>query len=183
MSAIRKSSFAALAFLLVASAAQAVSYTVTLANGTSFETRYRPMTAEWDTNIAMLRTDQGNWIALKKSEIVDVASAAEIAGFGYQIDETTVFLGWSATEGLVADDGTGTAPAGTTAAAGAPAGGGSSSAAAAPAGQFTPPEGSGGFSMQQFVSVPSSGVVPGGVPLGGSGTESGGASQGGGGGS
>ncbi len=168
MSAIRKSSLAAFALLLAASTAQAATYTVTLTNGTSFETRYRPMTAEWDTNIAMLRTDQGNWIALKKSEIVDVASAADISGFGFQIDETTIFLGWSATEGLVADDGTGNAPTG-----GAPAANGSSPGSGAPAGQATSggSQGVGGFTMQQFVSVPTSGVVPGGIPIGGSGTE------------
>lgn len=170
MSFIRKSSFLALALLLSASAVQAASYTVTLANGTSFETRYRPMTAEWDTNYAMLRTDQGNWVALKKSEIVDVSSSTELAGFGYQINETTIFLGWSAPEGLVGEDGSGDG------ANGAPASGGAApaaGAAAAPANDTAAPamggsgNAAGGFTMQQFVNVPSSGVLPGGVPLGG----------------
>jgi hypothetical protein len=179
MSVLRKSSLAALALLFVATTAQAVSYTVTLSNGTSFETRYKPMTAEWDANFAMLRTDQGNWIALKKSEIVDVASSAEVSGFGYQIDETTVFLGWSATEGFVGEDGSGDG-AGGAAPGTAPAPAGSASSQAAPSG------GGSGFTMQQFVSVPSTGVIPGGIPLGGGssagGTEAGLPAPGGGGG-
>lgn len=166
MSIFRKSSLPALAFLLAASAAQAASYTVTMSNGTSFETRYRPMTAEWDTNIAMLRTDQGNWIALKKSEIVDVVSATEMSGFGYQLNDTTVFLGWSASEG----------PVGEGAASGQDAAGGAADPTNAPpagvaAGQDA--GGGAGYTMEQFVTVPSSGVIPGGIPLG-TGSSSGG---------
>lgn len=167
MSIIRKSSFLALALLLSASAVQAASYTVTLANGTSFETRYRPMTAEWDTNYAMLRTDQGNWIALKKSEIVDVSSSAEIAGFGFQVNETTIFLGWSATEGLVGEDGGGDGANGAPASGGAAPAAGAAAPAAAAASESSSSGGGNSFTMQQFVNVPSSGVLPGGVPLGG----------------
>ncbi len=169
MSVIRKSSLTALVLLLAASAAQAVTYTVTMSNGTSFETRYRPMTAEWDTNYAMLRTDQGNWIALKKSEIVDVVSSTELSGFGYQMDETTIFLGWSASEGLAADEATAAAQAGGDAAngaAGTPAG-------AMPAAGADSGIGGAGYTMEQFVTVPSSGVIPGGIPLG-TGSSSGG---------
>lgn len=177
MSLLRQSStfaFAIGAALLAAGAAQAASYTVTLTNGTSFETRYKPMSAEWDPNYAMLRTDQGNWIALKKSEIVDVTAASELSGFGYQINDTTVFLGWSASEGLVATEeaanaannpngaAPGAAPAGQPA---ADAGGGDAGAAG------------GGYTMQQFVSVPTSGVIPGGIPLGG-GSSAGGTTSG-----
>lgn len=170
MSVLRKSTFVALGLLLAAGAASAASYTVTLANGTSFETRYKPMTAEWDNNYAMLRTDQGNWIALKKSEIVDVTAASELSGFGYQINETTVFLGWSATEGLVATEEAANAANGNAAAgaAGAPAGQAApAGASGAGAADSTAPAGGGGFTMQQFVSVPTSGVIPGGIPLGG----------------
>lgn len=168
MSFIRKSSFLALALLLSASAVEAATYTVTLANGTSFETRYRPMTAEWDTNYAMLRTDQGNWVALKKSEIVDVTSSTELAGFGYQINETTIFLGWSAPEGLVGEDGSGDGANGAPASGGtAPAAGAAAAPAATEASSGGSGNAAGGFTMQQFVNVPSSGVLPGGVPLGG----------------
>jgi hypothetical protein len=159
---LRKTSCLALGLLLAASAAQAASYTVTLSNGTSFETRYRPMTAEWDTNYAMLRTDQGNWIALKKAEIVDVTSASELSGFGYQINDTTVFLGWSAAEGLTGEDG-----AGDTAGGAAPDTGTAPAAGSAPAADSSAPAPGGGYTMQQFVSVPTTGVVPGGIPLGG----------------
>ena len=169
MSIMRKASFSALALLLAATAAHAASYSVTLSNGTSFDTRYKPMTAEWDSNYAMLRTDQGNWIAIKKSEIVDVVSSVNASGFGYQIDDTTVFLGWSATEGLVDDAAAATLAAG---AAGTTTTTTSTTAAPAQGG------GGGGYTMQQFVSVPSSGVLPGGVPLG-AGTSGGGTASGG----
>ncbi|MEO1086779.1 MAG: hypothetical protein AAFY88_21305 [Acidobacteriota bacterium] len=87
--------FAAALAVLTAGSSLASSFTVTLANGTSLQTRYRPVVADWDDTIALIRTDQGNWIALAKDEIVDVASQAEISGFGYQVDTSTLFLGWS----------------------------------------------------------------------------------------
>ena len=49
--------------LLVAAAAATVHaeyFTVTLTNGTSFQTRYRPAPAEWDDNVVMINTDRGN---------------------------------------------------------------------------------------------------------------------------
>ena len=91
--------------LSTAGVATAASFTVTLANGTSFETRYRPVVADWDDTVALIRTDQGNWIALQKDEIVDVASQAEISGFGYQVDTKTLFLGWSPNDLLDEGDG------------------------------------------------------------------------------
>ncbi|MEM8998548.1 MAG: hypothetical protein AAGF23_27425, partial [Acidobacteriota bacterium] len=87
--------FAAALAVLTAGSSFASSFTVTLANGTSMQTRYRPVLADWDETVALIRTDQGNWIALAKEEIVDVASQAEISGFGYQVDTSTLFLGWS----------------------------------------------------------------------------------------
>ena len=85
-----------LALLLVgASAAHAESYTVTLTNGTVFETRYKPLPAEWDENVLLLSTDRGNWIGLNKEEVADVASVVETSGFGYQLNTTTLFVGWS----------------------------------------------------------------------------------------
>jgi hypothetical protein len=81
--------------LLCVTAAQAAVYTITLKNGTSFDSRYRPVDAEWDENVSMFVTDQGNWIALEKAEIADVTSAVEVKGFGYQLDTTTVVIGWS----------------------------------------------------------------------------------------
>lgn len=84
--------------VLGAVALQAGSFTVTLKNGTAFETRYRPVDAEWDESVSMILTDRGNWIALAKDEIDDVTSAAEISGFGYQLDTSTIVLGWTYNE-------------------------------------------------------------------------------------
>ena len=81
--------------LVTAVAAQAESYTVTLTNGTVFETRYEPVPAEWDENVMLLNTDRGNWIGLNKEEIADIASVVETSGFGYQLNTTTLFVGWS----------------------------------------------------------------------------------------
>ncbi|MEO1368236.1 MAG: hypothetical protein AAFX50_13775 [Acidobacteriota bacterium] len=57
-------SFAVALAVLTAGSSFASSFTVTLANGTSMQTRYRPMLADWDETVALIRTDQGNWIAL-----------------------------------------------------------------------------------------------------------------------
>ncbi len=81
--------------LAAASAAHAAIFTVTLTNGTTFITRYRPVPAEWDENVVMIHTDRGNWIGLRTDEIADVSSQAESSGFGYQLDTTTLFVGWS----------------------------------------------------------------------------------------
>ncbi len=81
--------------LAAASAAQAAIFTVTLTNGTTFQTRYRPVPAEWDENVVMINSDRGNWIGLRADEIADVSSQAETSGFGYQLDTSTLFVGWS----------------------------------------------------------------------------------------
>jgi len=90
---------------LAAASAQAIFYTVTLKNGTTFETRYRPVQAEWDPSVSMLLTDRGNWIALRNDEIADVVSVFEESGFGYQLNTTTRFIGWSPND-LVNDEST-----------------------------------------------------------------------------
>ena len=81
--------------LAAASAAHAAIFTVTLTNGTTFQTRYRPVPADWDENVVMINTDRGNWIGLRTDEIADVSSQAESSGFGYQLDTSTLFVGWS----------------------------------------------------------------------------------------
>ena len=92
-----------LAAAAVHAAGTGTSFTVTLKNGTTFETRYRPVQAEWDPKVSMINTSQGNWIALMNDDIVDVSSAAERSGFGYQVDTTTIYLGWSPND-LVGED-------------------------------------------------------------------------------
>lgn len=84
-----------LAAVLCASSAHAAYYTVTLKNGSTFETRYRPVKAEWDTTVSMFLTDRGNWIAVNNDDIADVVSVFEESGFGYQLNNTTRFIGWS----------------------------------------------------------------------------------------
>lgn len=148
--------FAAFLLLaLVAGAAEAAIFTVTLANGGTFETRYRPRTADFDPNYALLYTDQGSLIALKKSEIVDISTNLEVGGFGYQLNETTTFLGWSPNE---SEDEEAKAAGGA-----ADSSGGSS----APAGGHL--NNANDFQVQDFVDIPASGVIPGGMSLGGEG--------------
>ncbi len=81
--------------VLLVPAASAKVFTVTLTNGTTFETRYRPEEVEWDENLVLVVTDRGNQIALRKDEIADVTAAAEVRGFGYQLNTTTIFVGFS----------------------------------------------------------------------------------------
>ena len=85
----------AIAALLVAGPAAAEIYTVTLANGNSFETRYRPKEAGWDADTIMVLTDVGNWIAIDKADIASVLSQTENNGFGKVIDTTTIAIGWA----------------------------------------------------------------------------------------
>ncbi len=86
--------------LLLASTAAAEYFTITMTNGTSFESRYRPADVEWDPDIQLIHTDRGNPIALRKDEIADVISHAEATGFGYQVDTTTIFVGWMPNDDL-----------------------------------------------------------------------------------
>ncbi len=104
--ALRITVLALLAFAAAATA-HAEYFTVTLTNGTSFQTRYRPVPAEWDDNVMMINTDRGNWIGLYADEIADVTSHAETTGFGYQLDTTTLFVGWSPNESGDDEDGDG----------------------------------------------------------------------------
>jgi hypothetical protein len=93
--------------LLSAAAASAGTFTVTLTNGATFETRYRPATADWDDTLVLLATDRGNRIALQKSEIADVTSSVEESGFGYQVDTTTLFVGWTPQTDVEGEEGEG----------------------------------------------------------------------------
>lgn len=81
--------------LFVATSAYAGFFTVTLKNGSSFETRYRPVQAEWDAEVSMFLTDRGNWVAIPNDDIADIVSVFEESGFGYQLDTTTRYIGWS----------------------------------------------------------------------------------------
>jgi hypothetical protein len=91
------------AALLLAIPAMAETYTVTLASGTEFESRYRPVEAGWDESKVMVLTDVGNWIALDKNDIVSVITQTENEGFGKVIDTHTIALGWSANDKATED--------------------------------------------------------------------------------
>lgn len=130
---------------LLGSAAEAAVYTVTLKNGTTFETRYKPVTAEWDANVTMLQTDRGNWIALDAAEIADIASSLEVSGYGYHLDANTIVLGASPND-LVSDDEEG-------------------GEGARPGAQEEPPPPP-DFTVEQFVNAPTVGSSAGGIPVG-----------------
>lgn len=138
--------FVATCMVLIASSVSAVVFTVTLTNGTTFETRYRPSVADWDENYVMLRTDMGNWISLAKSDVADVSTAAEATGFGFQVDSSTLYVGF--TPGDITVEG----EEGAEGQAGAPP---------------QPPDSSpisyggstGGYGLDQFLDIPQDGTI------------------------
>lgn len=90
-------SFAVLAFamLVFSLAANAAIYTVTLSNGGTVETRYQPQRASWDAGKIVLMTEFGNQISLAAADVVSVAVDTETRGFGHQLDNTTIAMGWA----------------------------------------------------------------------------------------
>lgn len=142
-----------LVLVLMAASAGASIFTITLANGTSFESRYRPVVADWDENYVMIRTDRGNWIALGKSDVVDVTSAAESSGFGFQADSSTLYIGFTPGDiGVEGEDEEGGAAG---AAGGAPAAPPDNSAI-----QYGGSTGSSSYGLDQFLDIPASGSIP-----------------------
>ena len=83
--------------LALASALPAAAevFTVTMSNDTEFVTRYQPRQDPRDESQVMLLTQFGNWIALSKDEIVDIASETQARGFGTMLDTRTVLIGWA----------------------------------------------------------------------------------------
>lgn len=86
-----------------APAAEATVYTVTMKNGTTFDTRYQPEESSWDPNMVVLMTEYGNRIALAASEIESVTVDSESRGFGHQLNNTTMALGWAPNDALDAN--------------------------------------------------------------------------------
>ncbi|MEO8198304.1 MAG: hypothetical protein ABI689_16440 [Thermoanaerobaculia bacterium] len=83
-----------------ASAAEATVYTVTMKNGTTFDTRYQPEEASWDPNKVVLMTEFGNRVALAAAEIESVTVDSESRGFGHQLNSSTIALGWAPNDAL-----------------------------------------------------------------------------------
>lgn len=83
---------------LLAVPAGAEVFTVSLHNGSSFDTLYRPEEAPWDANKVLLRTHVGNWVSVAKADIASVVSQTEVGGFGIVINNSTIELGMSAND-------------------------------------------------------------------------------------
>ena len=84
-----------LAILLLVLPVSAELFTVSLKNGASFDTRYRPRADPEDGSRVQFLTDMGNWITLRVADIESVAAETEVRGFGLVIDTTTIMLGWA----------------------------------------------------------------------------------------
>jgi len=84
-----------LALALAAGPALAEIFTIELANGTSFESRYRPAVAGWDDSKVVVVTTVGNRITLHRQDISDITVETEVKGFGLVIDTTTIMLGYA----------------------------------------------------------------------------------------
>ena len=92
--------FFALLLAVLPGVGSAVVYTVTLTNGMTFETRYQPEFASWDPNKVVLLTEYGNRISVPAADIQSLTTDTESKGFGYQIDTTTIALGWAPNDQL-----------------------------------------------------------------------------------
>lgn len=88
-------SLALLALAPFALPAEAEVYFVTLNNDTVVETAYQPQEASWDRGMVLLLTEVGNWIGVQKSDIKEVRSDSQIAGYGVVIDSKTFELGFA----------------------------------------------------------------------------------------
>jgi hypothetical protein len=94
-----------LGVLLFSAPAWSEVYTVTLHGGGTFQSRYRPQEAPWNSEKILLRTEWSNWIALDKSDIAEVTADTETKGFGLVIDEATIELGAGANDAPVPEEG------------------------------------------------------------------------------
>lgn len=93
MTTIRPVLLMAVAGLLLAVPLAAETFTITLTNGTHFESRYEPIEAPWDANKVLFSNDLGLRMTLAKTDIEDITAASEASGFGRVIDSTTIDLG------------------------------------------------------------------------------------------
>jgi hypothetical protein len=90
----------ALAATVLSTGAFAAVYTVKLANGASFDSRYQPQRASWDADKVVLLTEYGNQIAFPASDIEAVTIDTDAKGFGHQLDATTIALGWAPNDAI-----------------------------------------------------------------------------------
>lgn len=81
--------------LLAAGPVSAGAFTVTLTNGATIETHYRPAESADDENKVKLITENGNWISLPKDLLKSITSDFEVRGYGTVLNTGTIVLGWS----------------------------------------------------------------------------------------
>lgn len=86
--------------VVFAPAVSATVYTITMKNGTTFDTRYQPEEASWDADMVVLMTEFGNRVALPAAEIDNVSVDSESRGFGHQLNASTMTLGWAPNDAL-----------------------------------------------------------------------------------
>lgn len=82
-----------LAVALLAVPATAEVFHITLKNGTTIDSAVQPQQASWDSNMVMLLTEVGNWVAFTKDDIADIKAVDPTAGFGVRISSTAIALG------------------------------------------------------------------------------------------
>lgn len=90
--------------LLLASAASAGTFTVTLHNGNSFDSRYQPKAASWDENVILVLDEFGNWVGLDRADVKSVISDIEARGYGIVIDTTTKEFGFAPNDAALPDE-------------------------------------------------------------------------------
>lgn len=86
----------ALAAVLAAPAVVADVYHVRLVNGQVLDSRYPPEEASWDPGTIMLQSETGNWVGVRRSDVVRIESETEIRGYGRRLDATTIYMGRTA---------------------------------------------------------------------------------------
>ena len=84
-----------LAFALLAMPAAAEVYHVVLKNGTEIETTRQPQQASWDPNMVLFATEVGNWVGFSREEIESIRAENPTQGYGVQINDKAIALGWS----------------------------------------------------------------------------------------
>ena len=84
---------------LCALPAAAEIYHVQLANGEEFDSRYPPEEASWDRDLLLFHSETGNWVGIRRDEVVAVVIETELRGAGRRIDATTIYVGRTANAG------------------------------------------------------------------------------------
>ena len=87
-----------LAIGLIAAPAAAEVYIVTLNNGNTFLSKYKPREATYDTSKLLIMTEVGNIVALDKSLVSEIKSDLENRGLGLLIDTSTIMIGYTAND-------------------------------------------------------------------------------------